>query len=655
MSIKIFFFLTYLGHRNIIQILQQKKQERIETEFKEIQDAEEKIDEGVLAVTARMMRTVFTEVKNNVPLASHPEIVNLQKANNVDLGIHHFDRQSATRMMEFISAEMHRRLIDHLLSKNSPVSIILDGSTDVSFRHFLIVYFQAMEDNVPIVYFYKLVETADDETAAGYFNSLKRSFIEEERDLYGYLKSNLIGFASDGASVMMGRNHGLITFFQSYVDNPIYSVHCMAHRLQLAITRCFNTFEYFKEFESVINNVTRFYSGNGYKRRSHLRALSVELNEAIYEMNYIYKARWISSELKVLNNIQKMWHLLVTDLLDISKDEENFSLEARLVAEYLNTYLRGKNFLLLFHFLTDVLEHLSRWSRQMQQRTGLLIDFADFSEKVKNSFEILKTKNGKNLVAFLHNCLCPTQACETTDKYDDTPQVFFNRVELIQDHRTFAVPWLVNIRDEFLSSLIDEVESYFPSGQLKNFDIFKPSNLPSKEEETFTYGTSEVYSICNFFQWNDCKGLQDDWIALLQSMMKSDRYCDGKNKESSSYAFWAQFSKSDIAWTEKTRQLINTILVLPIGSADAERGFSIMNHIKTSRRTRLTSSHLNDIMRIRINGIDEVNKWPAARHARQWVKAGKYRTDDTRKIKKPRLDQTTDYKKIFLPKSNNVQ
>lgn len=113
------------------------------------------------------------------------------------------------------------------------------------------------------------------------------------------------------------------------------------------------------------------------------------------------------------------------------------------------------------------------------------------------------------------------------------------------------------------------------------------------------------------------------------------------------FAFWAQVSQSDITWTDKTRMLINTILVLPIGSADAERGFSVMNTIKTSRRTKLTSNHLNDIMRIRINGPDDINMFPAVRYAKAWVNEGKYRTDDPRKVKKPRIEPVEFVKKLL--------
>jgi hypothetical protein len=50
------------------------------------------------------------------------------------------------------------------------------------------------------------------------------------------------------------------------------------------------------------------------------------------------------------------------------------------------------------------------------------------------------------------------------------------------------------------------------------------------------------------------------------------------------------------------QKLLHHILALPIGSADAERAFSILFHIRSKRRSRLTPKHLEDNLRVRMNG-----------------------------------------------------
>lgn len=100
-----------------------------------------------------------------------------------------------------------------------------------------------------------------------------------------------------------------------------------------------------------------------------------------------------------------------------------------------------------------------------------------------------------------------------------------------------------------------------------------------------------------------------------------------------------------IEYIEITKKLIQTTLVLPIGSADAERGFSIMNNIKDGRRNRLNPKTLEELMRIRINTEDDLSIFPAKRYAKQWVKENHLRSDDNRFIHKK--NQKSFEKKTF--------
>ena len=61
--------------------------------------------------------------------------------------------------------------------------------------------------------------------------------------------------------------------------------------------------------------------------------------------------------------------------------------------------------------------------------------------------------------------------------------------------------------------------------------------------------------------------------------------------------------------------------------ADVERAFSILSHIRDQRCSRLTPKHIEDKLRIRINGPTP-EKFNSVKYAKTWVKAGKMRSDD---------------------------
>ena len=89
-------------------------------------------------------------------------------------------------------------------------------------------------------------------------------------------------------------------------------------------------------------------------------------------------------------------------------------------------------------------------------------------------------------------------------------------------------------------------------------------------------------------------------------------YCNHKGADSPP-DFWSYYlNHDDIKCGELVVSLLHHVLALPVGSADAERGFSIMKHAKYDRRSRLTPKHLEDILRLRING-PSLEKFDATR------------------------------------------
>ena len=66
-----------------------------------------------------------------------------------------------------------------------------------------------------------------------------------------------------------------------------------------------------------------------------------------------------------------------------------------------------------------------------------------------------------------------------------------------------------------------------------------------------------------------------------------------------------------------------------IGSANVERSFSILNHIRPERRHSLSPDVLNALMMIRNNGQKSTKKLDAKFYSKFWVKDGiKHGVDD---------------------------
>ena len=106
-------------------------------------------------------------------------------------------------------------------------------------------------------------------------NALKESFDKERIDIIYliYIKENLVGFGSDGASVNLGRRSGFVKKLDEFVGGRnLYSVWCMLHRLELAIKAAIKENPKINTIDDIITILTKFYNSRSYKRKPHLRA-----------------------------------------------------------------------------------------------------------------------------------------------------------------------------------------------------------------------------------------------------------------------------------------------------------------------------------------------------------------------------------------------
>lgn len=94
-------------------------------------------------------------------------------------------------------------------------------------------------------------------------------------------------------------------------------------------------------------------------------------------------------------------------------------------------------------------------------------------------FDYLKTDNGHYLAQFLHDSVwkCDydgalTDSCKTIEKYMNSGKVTYKNVILIDDKE--EIPTISEYKSALLTALVSQLNSYFPDGNLDNFDVFDP-------------------------------------------------------------------------------------------------------------------------------------------------------------------------------------
>lgn len=163
------------------------------------------INADLLAETSNAFRTAYLIAKERLPFSKMDRLVSLQELNGTKMGKVHRSDHSCANMTEHIANETKKKMISTLKSKESRVSITIDESTAYGFSY-LIVYVRAdVTGNGDIEnMFLDLVELEHGTTAESVYGSLKESLNKSGLDDQ-YLRKCLVSIATDGASVMTGR------------------------------------------------------------------------------------------------------------------------------------------------------------------------------------------------------------------------------------------------------------------------------------------------------------------------------------------------------------------------------------------------------------------------------------------------------------------
>ncbi len=465
------------------------------------------------------------------------------------------------------------------------------------------------------------------ETAQDIFAALVEAW--EQDDIKEYMSQNLVGYGADGAAVMMGKNKGLRTLLADFAKNKLVPVHCMAHRVHLAIRRAFvvDELKFMKHFESAINGLFTFYYSHGHKRKNHLWNFA---DGKMMELSYIFETRWIASELKAIKRIIKNYPVLLGDLEELQRDKD-FDPKTRSTA--LGTYnqLTDRYFVELLFFMADLLNHLSKYSLEMQRRPGILIEQWEIMDNLLKVLKKSASYEEGNIISLLHSSKCSnedeadSQGC-TLQEFEESENVVLYGHDLIKKKNSPYEP-LTNVRFNLIESLLAELKSYLPLESMQPFSILDPQKIPKNLEDQTFYGLEEIKKLAQLYGIVDYN-LEGDWTKLQEDITNSEEWCTMKG--SNTKEFWRHYlsATSYIKMSEEMRNLIKNVLVTPISSADAERGFSILFHTRTSRRSRLTPEHLEGMLSLRINGPKNIALFPALKYAKTWHKKGKYLTDD---------------------------
>lgn len=158
------------------------------------------------------------------------------------------------------------------VAKSEYFGLIIDESTDISVHKKLAECIRYVADRKMVTKFLTNVKIQSG-TAESIVHAVKNMCCNMGFDMH-----KLVGFGSDGASVMTGKDSGVVDRLRRSPSPHLVAVHCLAHRLSLACTDAAGDVRYVSDFKSNINKLYSHFSVSANRQ--------VKL-EAMYEVTWV--------------------------------------------------------------------------------------------------------------------------------------------------------------------------------------------------------------------------------------------------------------------------------------------------------------------------------------------------------------------------------
>lgn len=553
-------------------------------------------DKSVVAA----MRTVHWMAKEDIPIKKYSSLMEFQSLQgceaitklSVAQNATYTSRMAGEDFQTCVAEDIHQQLVNNI--KNADMySVLVDESTDLAICKQMIVYVRILDQSfVPCTYFLKNTTITEAKSDASVLFACIENTLEEN----GISFKKLRGFGSDGASVMVGRHRGVASKVKDKSPHCI-SIHCMAHRFNLATSQASKNIADLKDLEKNLSDLYYYFGGSkSGNRKCELEEIQKVLEEPVIKIKECHEIRWIAF-FEAVSAVYKCWQSLITFFKN--HDDSKARLFRKTLADY--------KFIAMISMLMDILPAVAQVSMMLQKQD---VDIAVTNAALSNLKDRIKLAKKGN-THYQSELLAKLE--KKKDKDGITKEVVYKGHKLDFGKRLKETSKEIdNVRMAFCDNLAKNIDDRFPKAELSvatSFSVLsmRPLSFLSKEEQE-SYGNKELQVLIDHYGEAAKSGdiisdplidkvkCQEEW-SLAKKIVMEQRYPRDSTK-----ILWKLLFDFHKDVLPNMIILSNLALIMPYQTADCERGFSCQNGIKTARRNRLKEKSLNVLMTIKCEG-----------------------------------------------------
>ena len=448
-----------------------------------IQEGFRKIDEATLVKMEKLFRTAYYIAKEERLFTDFPSLLQLQNLNGLSLGETYQNDKAALEFISQISGCFSDEM-KKLLEKSPFISVYCDGSTDKSEKEKEMIMVRVLDDFYPKIKFLKL-EKPENTKAEGILAAIDKAFVDFEMANY---KQKMVGFCSDGASVMMGNRKGVIKLLKDAGQADwIIPVHCFAHRLELAVKDCFKG-TYMDSVVDTLTSVYYFYKGSA-KRNKEAQEVADILAEMFLKPEKANGTRWVDHKLRASSKMIKNWKTIIIHMMNYSEDNTNRAEDREKATGIIRKVMQYK-FVWFLHFLKDILNEVSKISLLFQREDISISSAVTKLQSATLSLRDLFDNKGEHQRSFKNEIQNGNQYKKHTLLNCPTPP---NNVFQANE----------NDRRRIVQGVMDCIHSRFESVHedelFLSCHVFDYKNWPDNPEALMQYGHDELNTLHRHF------------------------------------------------------------------------------------------------------------------------------------------------------------
>lgn len=493
---------------------------------------------------------------------------------------------STTAITELLAATnevIEKNNLDQI-RKARVISIMSDEGTDIN-RHgnlCICIRYCNQLTGEPVEAFVTLLQLKNKD-AESIFNTLVTELGKRNIDL------NKTRFAAfDGAAVFSGIHNGVAARIRVAFSSSLLFIHCRAHVLQLAVVSAADGLPEISRSLSALKSLINFIN------RSSVRLTLFEDIQGIIQNQHIKlirpgDTRWLSNSGAIRSIIRSYQALLIT-LEHMSNEYDEDSAEA------LGLYhiLSSRSNMFILHTLEPIFDTLAILSKSIQTKAADFKQLQNYTSSTLLRLEELKdysTSDYTNIIKKIES-LSVTQSLSRESR-SSASNVPINYRQVFEEK---ILP--------FIEKVIDNIRARFQEDTLNLLDcfsIFEMENVNGRDD----YGEEELASILTHYSHDFDESITYEWKTFRKYLLKRKQngqvitqrqLCINLVQDGTLKEVYPQLSLA-----------AEIFLCAPISTATVERQFSTTNRILTDLRNRLTTDHVDQLMRISIEGPDVLN------------------------------------------------